>query len=266
MDQDSVSGGCRSPPPTDDIDEDSWDNDDFQPILEQTIKTIHTLSTVPETMSSITRPETTELELDIEAIDLHQSSTLHEVEVKYPSGIIPRVDVKAFRNSSGGKTSHTGTRIIQGQTIQGSHKYMSKTVLVDEVLQTLTKIWKQPGYIELSYKWNTSETQILGLIKKKSTFKFNEYSFNISKTLEELEKTKTYILTKRTPSEKILITVNKTTVDDLLYTLYKSIIYCINDSIPAFKSNMIDIFVLLSFLKLLRNRDEITLNYLSANF
>jgi hypothetical protein len=84
--------------------------------------------------------------------------------------------------------------------------------------------------------------------------------------LEELEKTKTYILTKRTPSEKILITVNKNTVDDLLYTLYKSIIYCINDAIPAFKSNMIDIFVLLSFLKLLRNRDEITLNYLSANF
>jgi len=256
MAQDSSKGGNPKVPPSDiSDDEDGWDNDDFQPTLIQATEQIHTLSPIHETNLPPIQHEMP----NIEGIALHQGPEDHEVEINYPSGIIPRVDVKAFRTRSGSKTSHTGTRIIPGQTIQGSRKYISKTILANDVLKSLANIWKHQEYIELSCKWKTSESQVLGFIKNKGTFQFNEYNFSISKTLEALEKTKTYILTQRTISEKISIKIGTIVVEDLLYTVYKSIIYCI-------KYYLTDIFVMVSFLKLLRVRDKITLQYLNENF
>ena len=80
-----------------------------------------------------------------------------------------------------------------------------------------------------------------------------------------------YFLTQRKPADKIsIITKKKTKCDDLVYTLYKTIIYIIYNSIRYRSMTSLldtyDIFEMLSLIKLLKINDDITLHYIQTNY
>ena len=111
----------------------------------------------------------------------------------------------------------------------------------------------------------------MGNIKKKEQFRYCGYIFNIKNTLHKLNELNQYFLTQRKPADKIsIITKKKTKCDDLVYTLYKTIIYIIFNSIRYRSMTSLldtyDIFEMLSLIKLLKINDDITLHYIQKNY
>ena len=223
-----------------------------------------------------------------------------EVEVKYPSGKIPRHDPRSGTSGSLPqylrhcdiekelqsnpeleyadlvKQSGVGGGIVSPEKqVQGSSKTILKTTLINKIISTLDILVKDTDFIKFSQNWSRPvfQSEIFNNIKKKEHFKFRDYAFNIKKTLQELNDNNQYCLTKRKSIDIIsIITPKKTKIEDLLYTLYKIIIHIIYNSMRLSMENAIrplnkyDIFEMLSLLKLLRMRDDITLQYIQSNY
>ena len=223
-----------------------------------------------------------------------------EVEVKYPSGKIPRhdprtgtsgclpqylrnreIDAELKRNPELNydelvKQSGIGGGLVTPEKpVQGSSIIILKTTLINKIISTLDILVKDTDFIKFSQNWSRPvfQSEIFNSIKKKDNFKFRDYAFNIKKTLQELNDNNQYCLTKRKSIDIItIITPKKTKIEDLLYTLYKIIIHIIYNSMRLSMENAIrplnkyDIFEMLSLLKLLRMRDDITLQYIQSNY
>ena len=222
------------------------------------------------------------------------------VEVKYPSGKIPRhdprsgtsgslpqylrnreIDAELKRNPELDykdlvKQSGVGGGIVSPEKpVQGSSKIILKNTLINTIIESLDILVKDTDFIKFSQNWSRPvfQSEIFNNIKKKEHFKFRDYAFNIKKTLQELNDNNQYCLTKRKSIDIIsIITPKKTKIEDLLYTLYKIIIHIIYNSMRLSMENAIrplnkyDIFEMLSLLKLLRMRDDITLQYIQSNY
>ena len=226
--------------------------------------------------------------------------SIDEVEVKYPSGKIPRHDPRSGTSGSLPqylrhcdiekelqsnpeleyadlvKQSGVGGGIVSPEKqVQGSSKTILKTTLINKIISTLDILVKDTDFIKFSQNWSRPvfQSEIFNNIKKKDNFKFRNYAFTIKKTLQELNDNHQYCLTKRKSIDIIsIITPKKTKIEDLFYTLYKIIIYIIYNSMRLSMENAIrplnkyDIFEMLSLLKLLRMRDETTLHYILTNY
>ena len=226
--------------------------------------------------------------------------TINEIEVKYPSGKIPRhdprtgtsgclpqylrnreIDAELKRNPELNydelvKQSGIGGGLVTPEKpVQGSSIIILKTILINKIISTLDILVKDTDFIKFSQNWSRPvfQSEIFNNIKKKDNFKFRDYAFNIKKTLQELNDNNQYCLTKRKTSDIIsIITPKKTKIEDLFYTIYKIIIYVISNSMRLSMENAIrplnkyDIFEMLSLLKLLRMKDTITLQYIQINY
>jgi len=232
--------------------------------------------------------------------DLQVTLSNDEVEVKYPSGKIPRHDPRSGAGSNAiqyllnreidaelkrnpelnydelVKQSGIGGGLVTPEKpVQGSSTIILKTTLINKIISTLDILVKDTDFIKFSQNWSRPvfQSEIFNSIKKKDNFKFRDYAFNIKKTLQELNDNNQYCLTKRKAIDIItIITPKKTKIEDLLYTLYKIIIHIISNSMRLSMENAIrplnkyDIFEMLSLLKLLRMRDDITIQYIQSNY
>ena len=242
----------------------------------------------------------TTISLDPKEKEIQVPLSIDEVEVKYPSGKIPRhdprtgtsgclpqylrnreIDAELKRNPELNydelvKQSGIGGGLVTPEKpVQGSSIIMLKTTLINKIISTLDILVKDTDFIKFSQNWSRPvfQSEIFNNIKKKDNFKFRDYAFNIKKTLQELNDNNQYSLTKRKTSDIIsIITPKKTKIEDLFYTIYKIIIYVISNSMRLSMENMIrplnkyDIFEMLSLLKLLRMRDDITIQYIKSNY
>ena len=269
---------------------DDWDTHDFEPQIKTSLPiSLDTLQLTPTTPTTINIQEDSQVTL-----------TIDEVEVKYPSGKIPRhdprtgtsgclpqylrnreIDAELKRNPELNydelvKQSGIGGGLVTPEKpVQGSSIIILKTTLINKIISTLDILVKDTDFIKFSQNWSRPvfQSEIFNNIKKKDNFKFRDYAFNIKKTLQELNDNNQYSLTKRKTSEIIsIITPKKTKIEDLFYTIYKIIIYVISNSMRLSMENMIrplnkyDIFEMLSLLKLLRMRDDITIQYIKSNY
>lgn len=272
---------------------DEWDKDDFEPIIPVSVSTLTTLTNLQISAVNDRNDNNDSVDTIQEQSSIKVLPTIDEVEVKYPSGNTARVDLIAKRNHSGGKLS-TRIRTIgefeqlrrenpeiseskildiaktqAAELIQGSSKIISKIELINNTLDTIDNITKLTDYIKYSQNWSRPvfQNEILGHIKKKDKFNYSGFIFSIKNTLHKLNEINQYFLTQRRPSDKIAINTKKIKCDDLCYTLYKTIIYIIYNSI-RFKPinyllNTYDIFEILTLIKLLKMNDDITLKYIN---
>jgi hypothetical protein len=220
--------------------------------------------------------------------------TIQEVEVKYPNGIIPKKEavlkqfgrvytnedierIKKFQliNPVGNIINDEYIGKIKPQVnIQGERKNILKTELINKIIDSLDSLIKNNAYIKLSQNWSKSvfQNEILANIKKKNIFKWDGYSFSIKKTLETLNTISTYLNQRHISNKISIITKNKkgSKIDDLVFTLYKSIIFNLHQQHqqPLIRSRIYfdDIFEFLAFIKLLKQNDDITINYISENY
>ena len=263
-------------------DDDDWTHDDFIiPIIP--IIPIITSVYVETKLQSQTKNQDKAQDQSVPKLP----PTILEVDVKYPSGIVPKNDPNIKRRSTRIYTNdelerlekfkkinpdliilseHIGKSKPQ-ENVQGSSKNIFKTVLISKLIDSLDSLIKNNDYIKLSQNWSRTvfQNEILANIKKQNIFTFDGYSFSIKKTLETLDNISTY-LTQRHPSNKItIITKNKkgSKIDDLVFTLYKYIIHILYN---ASQNNIQDIFEILSLIKLLKQNDDIILKYISANY
>lgn len=220
--------------------------------------------------------------------------TIQEVEIKYPSGIIPKKEA-SIKNFGRVYTNDDIKRITKFQqinpvaniindeyigkirpqvNIQGASKNILKTELINNLIESLHSLIKNNDYIKLSQNWSRSvfQNEILANIKKKHIFKFDGYSFSIKKTLETLDTISTYLNQRHISNKISIITRNKTgtKIDDLVFTLYKSIIFNLHQQIqqPFVRTrvDLDDIFEFLALIKLLKQNDDITLTYITENY
>jgi len=226
--------------------------------------------------------------------------SIDEVEVKYPSGKIPRhdprtgtsgclpqylrnreIDAELKRNPELNYTELVkqsgigGGLVTPEKPVQGSSIIILKTTLINKIISTLDILVKDTDFIKFSQNWSRPvfQSEIFNSIKKKDNFKFRDYAFNIKKTLQELNDNNQYCLTKRKIIDIIsIITPKKYKIEDMFYTIYKIIIYVISNSMLLSMENAIrplnkyDIFEMLSLLKLLRMKDYITIQYIQSNY
>jgi len=262
---------------TSDESDDEWEKDDFVPGSTPVF-----VDTKLQSKAEIQRQEKSQAKSCPK-----NPPTDQEVEVKYPNGIIAKTEANSKRSNKIytndelerlekiKKLKKTDLVIMSehiGKTkpqenVQGSSINILKSELINKIIDSLDSLIKNNDYIKLSQNWNRSifQNEILANIKKKNIFKFDDYMFNIKKTLETLDNISTY-LSQRHPSNKItIITKNKkgSKIDDLVFTLYKYIVHILYNSS---QNNIQDIFEILSLIKLLKQNDDITLKYISSNY
>jgi hypothetical protein len=273
---------------------DDWDTHDFEPQIKTSLPiSLDTLQITTTTPTTINTQEHSQEHTQV-------TLTIDEVEVKYPSGKIPRhdprtgtsgclpqylrnreIDAELKRNPELDykdlvKQSGIGGGLVTPEKpVQGSSKIILKTTLINKIVSTLDILVKDIDFIKFSQNWSRPifQSEILNNITKKDNFKFRDYAFNIKKTLQELNDNNQYCLTKRKSIDIIsIITPKKTKIEDLFYTLYKIIIYIIYNSMrlsmenAARPINKYDIFEMLCLLKILRLQDTITIQYIQTNY
>ena len=263
---------------TSDESDDEWEKDDFVPGASSVF-----VDTKTQSKAEIQRQEQSQAQLKLCSKTL---STDQEVEVKYPSGIVPKTEANSKRSNKIYTndelenlekfkkinpdliimSEHIGKTKKQ-ENVQGSSKKILKYELINKIIDSLDSLIKNNDYIKISQNWNRSvfQNEILANIKKQNIFKFDDYMFSVKKTLQTLDDISIY-LSQRHPSNKItIITKNKkgSKIDDLVFTLFKSIVHILYNSSH---NNIQDIFEVLSLIKLLKQNDDITLKYISSNY
>ena len=278
----------------DEGDEGNWDNEAFEPQI--IISPIQNLQILVE--SEVQQ----EIHLEDSNIAIAKAlPTPDEVEIKYPGGNTSKSDVLAKRNHSGGKLSSSYftidefeklkkdnpdtdsstllnkvvhvAKIETSKSVQGSSKTITKIELINNTINTVDTLSKTQDFIKFTQDWSRPvfQNEVMGNIKKKEQFRYCGCIFNIKNTLHKLNELNQYFLTQRKPADKIsIITKKKTKCDDLVYTLYKTIIYIIFNSIRNKNMSSLldtyDIFEMLSLIKLLKINDDITLHYIQKNY
>ena len=270
------------------ISDDEWDNDNFEPHVQTLTQHLHI------TDISIESKNKTDLKLETHTKPINKPvQTIDEVEIKYPNGNTSKE--KSIGKSSTNYTHDDIEKIYKAQTdtnrddlikeltciikpkqtktIQGSSKIILKTVLINTIINTIDYFIKQSEFIKFSQNLSSSSfhNEILGHITKKDKFKYNDTVFNIKKTLHKLNEINQYLFTKRKSTDKLsIITKQNYKCDDLIYILYKIILYILYNSIRNNHSNTLldtyDIFEMLSFIKLLKMKDDVTLHYIKHNY
>ena len=288
-DNELVSGNAG-----DDSDDGGWDNEHFEPQI--------IISPIQNLQISVESEVQQDIHLEDSNISIAKALPKpDEVEIKYPGGNTPKSDVPAKRNHSGGKLSSSYftidefekmkkdnpdtdsstllnkvvhvAKVETSKTVQGSSKTISKIDLINNTINTFDTLSKTQDFIKFTQDWSRSvfQNEVMGNIKKKEQFRYCGCIFNIKNTLHKLNEINQYFLTQRKPADKIsIITKKKTKCDDLVYTLYKTIIYIIYNSIRCKSMSSLldnyDIFEMLSLIKLLKMNDNITLHYIQKNY
>jgi hypothetical protein len=267
--------------------DDDWDKDDFDSESQQPIKLQN------EKEKSIHSIPPIESFHSISLTSLTQTTPLNpqEVEVKYPSGIVPRSNIKNNRQRNGNKLSSSFAtndsiekaksnskdcnldentyikqaagfiaKIKQEKMVQGSRENILKNDLVIYILSSISTIIKNTEFIKFSQNWERKifRTETYANINKKTSFNYNNYYFDISKTMHELCQLEFYLVKVRDSDKISIILKQGSEINDLTYTLYKCIIYIISNR----KLDEYNIFKMISMLFLLKKKDPITLEYI----
>ena len=150
---------------------------------------------------------------------------------------------------------------IKGKTIN-----LPKIEVIDRTISYIDSIIKSNDFVKFSQNWSRNAFQIETLAKvKKQKIKFEGYMFSINKTLTKMNEFTLYLKQSQSFNKISITTKRGSKIDDLFYIVYKTIIYILYDNRPSHGS-IADIFEMLSLLKLLKQNDEITLQYIKTNY
>ena len=153
------------------------------------------------------------------------------------------------------------TANIKGKTIN-----LPKIEVIDRIISYIDSIIKSNDFVKFSQNWSRNAFQIETLAKvKKQKIKFEGYMFSINKTLTKMNEFTLYLKQSQSFNKISITTKRGSKIDDLFYIVYKTIIYILYDNRPSHGS-IADIFEMLSLLKLLKQNDEITLQYIKTNY
>ena len=150
---------------------------------------------------------------------------------------------------------------IKGKTIN-----LPKIEVIDRTISYIDSIIKSNDFVKFSQNWSKSMFQIetLNNLKKKK-IKFEGYLFNINKTLTKMNEFTLYLKQSQSFNKISITTKRGSKIDDLFFILYKTIIYILYSYRPS-QGSIGDIFEMISLLKLLKQNDEITLQYIKKNY
>ena len=138
--------------------------------------------------------------------------------------------------------------------------------MINRIISYIDSIMKSNDFIKFSQNWSRNAFQIetLNYLKKKN-IKFDGYLFNINKTLTKLNEFSLYLTQRQSFNKISIITKRGSKIDDLFFILYKTIIYILYSYRPT-NGSIDDIFEMLSLLKLLKQNDDITLQYIKTHY
>ena len=150
---------------------------------------------------------------------------------------------------------------IKGKTIN-----LPKIEVIDRTISYIDSIIKSNDFVKFSQNWSRNAFQIETLAKvKKQKIKFEGYLFSINKTLTKMNEFTLYLKQSQSFNKISITTKRRTKIDDLFYIIYTSIIYILYSYRPS-QGSIGDIFEMISLLKLLKQNDDITLQYIKAHY
>jgi hypothetical protein len=153
------------------------------------------------------------------------------------------------------------TANIKGKTIN-----IPKIEVIDRTISYINSIIKSNDFVKFSQNWSRNAFQIETLNNiKKNKIKFEGYLFNINKTLTKMNEFTLYLKQSQSFNKISITTKRKTKIDDLFFIIYTNIIYILYSYRPS-QGSIGDIFEMISLLKLLKQNDEITLQYIKTNY
>ena len=150
---------------------------------------------------------------------------------------------------------------IKGRTIN-----IPKIDLINRIILDIDSTMKTNDFVKFSQNWSKSIFQIetLNNLKKKK-IKFEGYLFSINKTLTKMNEFTLYLKQRQSFNKISITTKRRSKIDDLFFIVYTSIIYILYSYRPS-QGSIGDIFEMLSLLKLLKQNDEITLQYIKKHY
>ena len=153
------------------------------------------------------------------------------------------------------------TANIKGKTIN-----IPKIEVIDRTISYIDSIIKSNDFVKFSQNWSRNAFQIETLAKiKKQKIKFEGYLFSINKTLTKINEFTSYLKQRQSFNKISITTKRKSKIDDLFFIIYTNIIYILYSYRPS-QGSIGDIFEMLSLLKLLKQNDEITLQYIKTHY
>jgi len=153
------------------------------------------------------------------------------------------------------------TANIKGKTIN-----IPKIEVIDRTISYIDSIIKSNDFVKFSQNWSRNAFQIETLNNiKKNKIKFEGYLFNINKTLTKMNEFTLYLKQRQSFNKISITTKRRSKIDDLFFIIYTNIIYIMYSYRPS-QGSIGDIFEMLSLLKLLKQNDEITLQYIKTHY